>query len=101
MAEPARLAVGQERKLVSDMAILRYTLLRVLVFAAVAALLWLFGFRGYLLALVAIFLSGIISIVALRRSREQVSAALDRRLAAIKERSAAEDAWDDDRRAAP
>lgn len=80
------------------MAIVRYTLLRVLLFAAVAALLWLAGFRGYVLLLAAIFLSGVISVVALRRSRDAVSAALDARLSAIKERAAAEDAWDDERR---
>lgn len=80
------------------MAVLRYTLLRVFVLAVVAALLWLVGFRGYLLLLVAFFVSGIISVFVLNRSRDKVSAALDRRLSTIKERRNAEDAWDDARR---
>ena len=41
------------------MAFLRYTLLRVLVFAVVGALLWIVGLRGFWLLLFAIFLSGL------------------------------------------
>lgn len=82
------------------MALIRYTALRVLVFGVVTALLWLVGLRGFVLALVAVLVSGILSIFVLNRSRDQLSASLDRRLAAIKERTEAEDAWDDARRAA-
>ncbi|PSK96374.1 uncharacterized protein DUF4229 [Haloactinopolyspora alba] len=80
------------------MAVLRYTALRLLVLGAVAALLWLLGLRGLGLVFVAVFVSGLLSIFVLNRSREQFSAALDRRLSTIKERAAAEDAWDDARR---
>lgn len=81
------------------MALLRYTALRVLVFGVVLALLWLVGLRGFLLLLTALLVSGIASLFVLRRSRDQLSASLDRRLTTIKERTTAEDAWDDARRA--
>ncbi|WP_129665451.1 DUF4229 domain-containing protein [Phytoactinopolyspora endophytica] len=81
------------------MAVLRYTLLRLLVFAVIAALLWLVGFRGYPLLLSAVFVSGVISVIVLRRSREDVSASLDNRVSTIRERlqsrTEAEDAWND------
>lgn len=80
------------------MVVLRYTLLRVSLFAVVAAILWLAGLRGFVLLLAAVLLSGIVSTFALRRSRDQVSVSLDRRLSTIKERTHAEDAWDDARR---
>jgi len=86
------------------MALLRYTLLRVLLFLAVAALLWIVGLRGLGLVMFAILGSGMISIFALSRSRDAVSVSLANRAAKIKrridERSAAEDAWDEQRRAA-
>ncbi len=81
------------------MVILRYTLLRVLVFGVVAALLWLVGLRGFVLLLAAVLLSGILSMFVLSRSRDQLSSSLDRRLSTIKDRSNHEDAWDDARRA--
>jgi Protein of unknown function (DUF4229) len=85
------------------MAFLRYTLLRVLLFLAVAALLWIVGMRGVWLLLFAILGSGIISIFALSRSRDAASAALANRVATVRarmaERTAAEDAWDDEQRA--
>jgi hypothetical protein len=85
------------------MALLRYTLLRVLLFLAVAALLWIVGLRDLWLVLFAILGSGIVSIFALSRSRDAASVALSDRLSTIKgrvaERTAAEDAWDDQQRA--
>lgn len=81
------------------MVILRYTLLRVLVFGVVAALLWLVGLRGFVLLLAAVLLSGILSMFVLSRSRDRLSSSLDRRLSTIKDRSNHEDAWDDARRA--
>ncbi|HET6920728.1 MAG TPA: DUF4229 domain-containing protein [Jiangellaceae bacterium] len=85
------------------MAFLRYTLLRVLLFLAVAALLWIVGLRGLWLVLFAILGSGIISIFALSRSRDAASVSLANRVSKIKrrvdERTAAEDAWDDQQRA--
>lgn len=80
------------------MAFLWYTSLRLLVLGAVTALLWLLGLRGLLLLFVAVFVSGLLSIFVLNRSREHLSASLDQRLSAIKERTEAEDAWDDARR---
>lgn len=86
------------------MALVRYTALRFLVFAAVAALLWIFGLRGFWLVLVAILLSGFVSLFALNRSRDELSAAYVERRERIKqrmaERTAAEDAWNDEARGA-
>ncbi|HET6686279.1 MAG TPA: DUF4229 domain-containing protein [Jiangellaceae bacterium] len=85
------------------MAFLRYTLLRVLLFLVVAALLWIVGIRGVWLVLFAILGSGIISVFALSRSRDAASVVLANRMSKIKsrmaERTAAEDAWDDRQRA--
>ncbi len=82
------------------MALVRYTALRFLVFAVVAGLLWIFGLRGFWLVLVAILLSGFVSLFALNRSRDELSAAYVERRARIKqrmaERTAAEDAWNDE-----
>jgi hypothetical protein len=84
------------------MAFLRYTLLRVLLFLVVAALLWIAGLRGFWLLLLAILGSGIISIFALSRSRDAASASLADRVAEAKRRTArradAEDAWDEQQR---
>ena len=59
---------------------LRYTVLRVLVFLGCLALLWLLGLRGeedlLLLVVGAALLSAVISYVALRRFREEYSAQL-------------------------
>ncbi len=69
---------------------LRYTLLRLLVFLGCLALLWLLGLRGeedvLLLVVGAALLSALISYFALRRFREDYSAQL---AAKIDERSAA------------
>ncbi len=77
------------------MAFLRYTSLRLLVFVGTAALLYVAGFRSWLLLLVAVLLSGFISLFALRRQRDDASTALSHRLTRINERldekSAAED----------
>ncbi|MGH8775373.1 MAG: DUF4229 domain-containing protein [Jiangellaceae bacterium] len=82
------------------MAFLRYTLLRLLIFGVVTALLWIVGVQElWLLVLASIFLSGVVSVFVLSRSRDAASAALDRRMSQIKrrmnERTAAEDAWND------
>ena len=62
------------------MALLRYTVLRVLVFLATAGILWLLGLRGYWLVLFAILLSGFISIVVLSRGRDAASIEISERL---------------------
>jgi Protein of unknown function (DUF4229) len=86
------------------MAFVRYTLLRVLLFLVVAALLWIMGLRGLWLVMFAILISGMISIFALSKSRDAASVSLSNRLSTIKrrmdERAAAEDAWDERQRAA-
>lgn len=85
------------------MALLRYSLLRVLVFAVVAALLWLIGMRGLWWLLVSVFGSGLVSLFVLNKSRDELSVALVDRTSRIKtrlaERTVAEDAWDEQRRA--
>jgi hypothetical protein len=87
------------------MALVRYTALRFLVFAVVAALLWIFGLRGFWLLLVAILLSGFVSLFVLNRSRDELSTAYVQRREKIKqrmaERAAAEDSWNDQVRGAP
>jgi hypothetical protein len=71
-------------------AVLRYTVLRLLVFLGCLALLWLVGLRGeedlLLLVVGAALLSAVISYVALRRFREEYSAQLATR---IEQRTAA------------
>lgn len=63
---------------------LRYAVLRVLVFAAALALLWLLGLRGednlLLLVVGAALLSMVVSFVALRRFREDTSVRIAERL---------------------
>jgi type II secretory pathway pseudopilin PulG len=63
---------------------LRYAVLRLLVFLAALALLWLLGLRGeenlVLLVVGAALLSMVISFVALRRFREDTSARIAERL---------------------
>jgi Protein of unknown function (DUF4229) len=85
------------------MAFLQYTLLRVLLFLAVAALLWIVGIRDVWLVMFAILCSGIISVFALSRSRDAASVALVNRMSTVKgrmaARTAAEDAWNDQQRA--
>ena len=85
------------------MALLRYTLLRVLLFLVVAALLWIVGLRGLWLVMFAILGSGMISVFALSRSRDAASVSLSNWLSKFKrridQRAAAEDAWDEQQRA--
>ncbi len=57
-------------------AALRYTVLRILLFASVAGVLYVVGARGLLLMLLAVVLSGAVSFVLLSRQRDQMSVAL-------------------------
>jgi Protein of unknown function (DUF4229) len=88
---------------IGAMPLLRYTLLRVMLFLVVAALLWIAGMRGFWLLLVAIFVSGVVGVFVLSRSRDAASASLADRVSDVRrrmhERTAAEDAWDEQRRA--
>ncbi len=78
------------------MAFLRYTALRALILVGTAGLLFVAGLRSWLLLLVAVLLSGFISIFALRRQRDEASSALSNRLTRINQRldehASAEDA---------
>jgi hypothetical protein len=77
------------------MAILKYSTLRLLLFVAAAALLYLVGLRGFLLLIVALLVSGMVSLVVLSRSRDDVSSAISHRVSEVNrridERAAAED----------
>jgi len=59
---------------------------RVLVFLAVAALLYAVGLRGLLLAAAALLVSLPLAYVLLRRQRDALAAEADRRLAERRER---------------
>jgi hypothetical protein len=57
-------------------ATLAYTLLRVLIFLAVALILALFGLHGLTLLAVAVIISAIVSLPLLSRLRDRMSASL-------------------------
>jgi hypothetical protein len=61
-------------------ATLYYTLLRVLLFLAVAVVLALFGVHGITLLAVALVISAILSLVFLSKLRDRMSASLTRRV---------------------
>jgi hypothetical protein len=67
-------------------ATLYYTLLRVLLFFAVAVLLALFGVRGIMLLAVALGISAVLSFLFLSRLRDRMSASLTRRVDRFHER---------------
>jgi hypothetical protein len=77
-------------------ATMSYTLLRVLIFLAVALILALFGVHGLTLIVVALLISAIISIPLLSRFRDRMSASLSGRIgrfsAKLDEGSGREDA---------
>lgn len=61
------------------MPILRYTLLRLAMLAGAFALLWLLGFRGWLLAVVAVVVAALVSFLALPRHANDAAAVIARR----------------------
>lgn len=65
-----------------------YTSARILLLAAAAGLLYLFGARGLLLLALAFLISGIASFVLLSRQRDTMSGALASRLKGARERAA-------------
>ena len=67
-------------------ATLYYTLLRVLLFFAVAVVLALFGVHGIMLLVVALAISALLSFVVLSRLRDRMSASLTRRVDRFHER---------------
>ncbi|TMR39482.1 DUF4229 domain-containing protein [Actinomadura geliboluensis] len=58
--------------------VILYTLARAAIFAATAGVLALFGARGFLLLLLALLISGIVSYVLLSAQRDRMSAAVTR-----------------------
>lgn len=56
--------------------VILYTIARLAIFAATAGVLALFGARGFLLMLMALLISGIVSYVLLSGQRDRVSAAV-------------------------
>ncbi len=68
------------------MALLKYTLLRLVLLAVTAGVLYLVGLRDWLLLLAALLLSGIVSIVVLSRARDEVSTSLTARRQTIEQR---------------
>lgn len=75
--------------------VLRYTTMRLAIFAAALGLLWLVRVRGLLLVALAVLVSGLASYVLLQRERDAVSSrvavAASRRKARSAERTARED----------
>jgi Protein of unknown function (DUF4229) len=61
-------------------ATLSYTLLRILIFFAVALILALFGVHGFTLIVVALIISMIISVPVLSRLRDRMSTSLANRI---------------------
>ena len=63
------------------MAVLKYTALRLLLFLAVAALLYAVGVRNlFVNAMLALLISGLVSLFVLDRARNEVSAGIERRI---------------------
>ncbi|TDD80656.1 DUF4229 domain-containing protein [Actinomadura rubrisoli] len=76
--------------------VLFYTAARLLIFVATAGVLALFGARGFLLLMLALLISGVVSFVLLSSQRDKVSAAVvtgvRRRHSKFEESRAKEDA---------
>ena len=58
--------------------VILYSLARLAIFAVTAGVLALFGARGFLLLLLALAISGIVSYVLLSAQRDRMSAAVER-----------------------
>ena len=67
-------------------ATLAYTAARILLFAAVAGLLYLAGARGVLLIALALVVSGVASYIVLSRMRDAMAGAIGRRIASVRSR---------------
>jgi hypothetical protein len=66
--------------------IIVYTAARLAIFAATAGVLALFGARGFLLLLMALLISGVVSYVLLSAQRDRMSAAVTRGVRAQRKR---------------
>jgi hypothetical protein len=67
-------------------ATLAYTAARILLFAAVAGLLYLAGARGLLLIALALVVSGVASYIVLSRMRDAMAGAISRRIESVRSR---------------
>lgn len=76
--------------------VLRYTSMRLAIFAVALGLLWLVRVRGLLLVALAVLISGLASYVLLQRERDAVSSRVVAATARRKVRSAALAAREDD-----
>jgi uncharacterized protein DUF4229 len=75
--------------------VLRYTTLRLAIFAVALVLLWLVRVRGLLLVALAVLISGLASYALLQRERDAVSARVAAAASQRKSRSAARAARED------
>lgn len=66
--------------------VILYTVARLAIFAATAGVLALFGARGFLLLLLSLLISGIVSYVLLSAQRDRMSAAVTRGVRTGRER---------------
>ena len=62
-----------------------YTILRLLVFVAVAIALYFLGAHGFMLILLSLLISGIISFTLLSRHRDAMSASISGRITRVSE----------------
>jgi hypothetical protein len=67
-------------------ATLAYTAARILLFAAVAGLLYLAGARGLLLIALALVVSGVASYIVLSRMRDAMAGTISRRIESVRSR---------------
>lgn len=83
-------------------AFLRYTAARLVLFGLALGVLYLIGARSWLLFLLALLLSGLVSYVLLSRQRDAIAAVVTERLRRLRREvdvgAASEDALDEQRR---
>ena len=77
-------------------AALRYTLMRLGLFAASAGVLYLVGMRGFLLWAVALLTSGALALVWLRRDRDEMSAGISNAVSKVNRKFDEANAKEDD-----
>jgi cell division protein FtsW (lipid II flippase) len=63
-----------------------YTAARILVFVMAAGVLYLVGARGWLLILLALVVSGVVSLVLLSRQRDAMSGVITSRITGFRQR---------------
>ncbi|WUI00129.1 DUF4229 domain-containing protein [Spirillospora sp. NBC_00431] len=66
--------------------VIMYSVARLVIFAVTAGVLALFGARGFLLLLLALLISGVVSYVLLSAQRDRMSAVVARGASAQRER---------------